>query len=368
MIRICHVITTIEMGGAEKQLLELVGQQVLLGDEVQIVFLKGRPQLAKRLELSGAVVHSDISNKHFLQQYFKFKQLIRSIAPNIIHAHLPRSEVLVRITSADTPFIVTRHNSEKFFPSAYKRISSYLSRYVLRRALFCICISEGVRNFLYQFHEISNRTQVKVVHYGIQLLNNRESSRSQSDVKVNHKSSFDILCVARLVPQKNLDILLEAFSKLVDLDSRTNLTIVGRGYLGQTLKDLSASLGVASRIEWIEECEEIDELMTKFDCLVLPSKYEGFGLVLLEAMRSNLPVIASNIPTSIEILGSEYFGLFESNSSLSLCLKLQEFMKSEIQIASTNWQNFRLRKFDITKTSREIRDIYVRAINLGRIN
>jgi len=363
MITVCHVITTIEMGGAEKQLLELIAEQTKSGDRIIVIFLKGEPQLQEYLQASGAIVIKEVSNVSFFKQTLKLRKLIQCLSPDLIHAHLPRSEVIVRMARGETPFLVSRHNSEPFFPRAPKVFSRLLSRFVLRRSFLCICISESVRDYLQTNNEVPKQTPLKVVRYGISLSLTTPNFRTIAVKKNEETSLFRILCVARLVPQKNIEILLEAFKELILLNKHCELRIIGKGYLAQTLREYSIHLGIENGITWVQECSEISEVMKEFDCFVLPSKYEGFGLVLLEAMKSKLPIIASNIPTSIEVLGPDYFGLFENNSSISLFLKIKQFMNPEIRQRSVSWQNQRLDRFDIVQTSKEIQSLYLRRLS-----
>ena len=85
----------------------------------------------------------------------------------IFHAHLPRSEILCAIALSSKSFLVTRHNSEKFFPSAPKAISALLSRFVLRKAFACIAISNSVSQFLTDSREITKSTVLFVIYYGL---------------------------------------------------------------------------------------------------------------------------------------------------------------------------------------------------------
>jgi glycosyltransferase involved in cell wall biosynthesis len=217
--------------------------------------------------------------------------------------------------------------------------------------------------FLLESGELFEQTPIQVVYYGISQSRIDSFNKVQTDREDDSSTSFIVLCVARLVPQKNITILLEAFCKLVECSTQTELRIVGRGYLEPSLKMLSQRLGIESRVKWIQESRDIDILMKECDCLVLPSIYEGFGLVLLEAMNCELPIIASSIPTSREVLGEGYFGLFESNSSTSLFLKLKEFMDIGVRRNSLDWQKNRLRLFDIFVTTQEIRELYLKGLN-----
>ena len=107
---ILHVITTIDLGGAEKQLLTLATCQREKGFDVEVVFLKDKPTLLQDFLKVGVKVDSSFSGLGFLRQVLKLKQ--RKIQENlVVHAHLPRDELLCALSLRQESFIVTRHNS-----------------------------------------------------------------------------------------------------------------------------------------------------------------------------------------------------------------------------------------------------------------
>ena len=111
LMRICHLITTIERGGAEKQLLLLVRQQIKHGNEVTVISLKGRPDLKEDLEEIGAKVDPSPSKRAWVRKIGLVRKLL-SANFDIIHAHLPVSELVASWASSEKTLIVTRHNTE----------------------------------------------------------------------------------------------------------------------------------------------------------------------------------------------------------------------------------------------------------------
>ena len=166
-MKLLHVITTIERGGAENQLLILVRRQIQRGNNVTIAYLKGNADLKKDFDLIGAST-IDLSKLSFFQQIIFFRNKLASQF-DILHAHLPRSEILTYLGVINTKrnFIISRHNSEKFFPKAPNFFSSFLSRIVTHRAFKIISISNAVFNFCISNHEIENDSKCITVHYGI---------------------------------------------------------------------------------------------------------------------------------------------------------------------------------------------------------
>ena len=102
--KVTHLITTIERGGAEKQLLTLASEQVQSGIKVEVIFLKGKPELKKEFEESGINVNKLLTGKNFLHQIFLLSKYLRK-NPSPVHAHLPKSELLAAVVISKKYFV-----------------------------------------------------------------------------------------------------------------------------------------------------------------------------------------------------------------------------------------------------------------------
>lgn len=311
--RIIHVITTIERGGAENQLLTLVSEQIKTGLDVEVYYLKGNPDLKQQFENHGVKVNQILLNKNFIHQIFIFRSEIRkNLAP--VHAHLPKSELLAAFACMKRNFIFTRHNSEAFWPGAPKLISNFLSKVVAKRAASGVCISNAVKNFLLTRGELNKQYLLTTVFYGF----NEDTSLNQAglnEIKNRLKVSSQTLkigAIGRLVEQKNYPTLLNALKMILDDGINAELFVVGEGVLKKDLINLTQKLDLSQKVHWLGKTFFIKEFLSSLDIFVLPSKYEGFGLVLLEAMQANIPIIAANNSSIPEVIGPDNKGLFDT--------------------------------------------------------
>ena len=317
--KVTHLITTIERGGAEKQLLTLASEQVQSGLKVEVIFLKGKPELKKEFEKSGVAVNKLLVGKSFLKQIALLSKYIRK-NPSPIHAHLPKSELLAAIVVSNKYLVFTRHNSEPFWPGGPRVISNLLSKFVCKRASQGIAISNAVKSYLIKRGEIPTGYIIDVVYYGFQKNGSANSTSLNSITNLinGQSSNFKIGTIGRLVPQKDYPTLLSAFSNVLEKLPDAELYVVGEGYLQKELMELCKSLGVSSKVHWLGKTEYINEFFSKIDLFILPSKYEGFGLVLLEAMVAKKPIIAANNSAIPEVLGKTYEGLFQTGDVKAL--------------------------------------------------
>ena len=361
--KVTHLITTIERGGAEKQLLTLTNEQVQSGIKVEVIFLKGKPELKKEFEESGVEVNQLLVGKNFLKQISLLSKYLRQ-NPSPIHAHLPKSEILAAIVVSNKYFVFTRHNSEPFWPSGPRIISNLLSKFVCKRASQGIAISNAVKSYLIKRGEIPTGYIIDVVYYGFQKngSNNSAGLNSITNLINSQSSNFKIGTIGRLVPQKDYPTLLIAFSNALEKLPDAELYIVGEGYLQKQLMELCKSLGVSSKVHWLGKTEYINEFLSKIDLFILPSKYEGFGLVLLEAMVAKKPIIAANNSAIPEVLGKTYEGLFSTGDANVLAQQIKAAISgnsfSERLVESYSSQ---LELFDPSKMNAKIKKVYTNA-------
>ncbi len=304
MISVNHLITTIERGGAENQLLILAREQVSMGHSVTVTPLKGKLELLSEFQSIGAYVNLDLHNRNPLIQLlllrFKFRK-----SSDIVHAHLPRAELISTVIASKTQLVVSRHNAEPFFPSAPSVVSSLLSRLVTFKSAQVIAISNSVKSFLQTNNELANGSKLKIIHYGIDLEVFEQQSQ-KADFRGRHgisSTQFLLGTISRLTEQKDIPTLLNAFSKVVKVLPDSHLLVIGVGHLEVNLKAIAHQLNLENRVTWVGKTNEVASYLAALDVFVLTSKYEGFGLVLLEAMAAGLPIVSSDSDAALEVLG-----------------------------------------------------------------
>jgi glycosyltransferase involved in cell wall biosynthesis len=361
--KVTHLITTIERGGAEKQLLTLASEQVQSGLKVEIFFLKGKPDLNNEFEESGIEVNNLLVGKSFLKQIFLLSKYLRK-NPSPVHAHLPKSELLAAVVIAKKYFVFSRHNAEPFWPGGPRIISNLLSKFVCKRASQGIAISNAVKSYLIKRGEIPTGYTIDVVYYGFQkdISTNSVGLNLITNLMNGQSSSYKIGTIGRLVPQKDYPTLLSAISSVLKSVPNIELYVVGEGYLQKDLINLSKSLGINDKVHWLGKTEYINEFLSKLDLFILPSKYEGFGLVLLEAMVAKKPIIAANNSAIPEVLGKSYDGLFSTGDVNALTQHIKtaitgnNFSEGLVQSYASQ-----LDLFDPSKMNINIKNVYSNA-------
>lgn len=120
--------------------------------------------------------------------------------------------------------------------------------------------------------------------------------------KYNLQDKIIVGFVGRLEYQKNPFFIIEIMKKLVLINSNYYCIIVGNGSLEEKLKEVVSSYNLENNILFLGSRTDVNKLYSVFDLFILPSKYEGLGIVLIEAQVSNLPIIVSvNVPNEVAI-------------------------------------------------------------------
>ena len=308
---ILHVITTIDRGGAENHLLELARAQVKIGHKVTVAYLKGAAEQKENFQSAGIEVIQ--GGKGFFTQFAKIHKLARSGLYPIVHAHLPQAE----LACLGIPnHIISRHNTEPFVPGVPKFLSSLVARICTYRSTV-IAISTAVKNYTRENAMISSHTPISVVYYGINhqdfKLHDFDRAKWRQQELNSGPEDFVFGTISRLVPQKDLQTLINAFSK-ISKEAKCKLVIVGDGVQKNELEKLVKSLNLESTVHFLGKRQDIPDFLHGIDAFALTSKYEGLGLVLLEALASEVPIIAARNSAIKEIVNDEVALMFETSS------------------------------------------------------
>ena len=137
-------------------------------------------------------------------------------------------------------------------------------------------------------------------------------------------TSRQFLAVGRFsYRHKGFDLLIDAFSLFAQQNAEWTLCIVGEGPEQPLYEQKIADYGLADRISLQPFTRHIEQYYSQAQVYVLSSRWEGFGLVLVEAMAHGLPVVSSNLPTSLEIMGQAGI-YFDNGNTEQLAQRLLE--------------------------------------------
>lgn len=318
-MRISLVITGLQMGGAEKQVCDLADELSSHGHSIQLISLSGKTILRPQNKSVELVELSMKRNPFsFLKAYFQARMEIIDFQPDIVHSHMVHANIfarLLRMTTFSPKLITTSHNTYEggSLRALICRITDALSTISTN-------VSQEATESIIKRGSV-NKKKIITVHNGINTENflfseaNREKFRRE--IGVDRQTPL-LLSVGRLAPAKDYPNLLRAFAAI---KGRTpvepQLAIIGGGALETELKALAATLGIADRVHWPGIKTNVNEWMSAADIFVLSSAWEGFGLVVAEAMSAERVVVVTDCGGIKEVSGGNGF-LVPPHSSAAL--------------------------------------------------
>lgn len=174
--------------------------------------------------------------------------------------------------------------------------------------------------------------------------------------KRSNGTSRQFLAVGRFSHRhKGFDLLIEAFHLFAQHDKEWTLHIVGEGPEEALYREMISRYHLEQRVMLHPFTRQIQDYYSQAQVYVLSSRWEGFGLVLVEAMAHGLPVVSSNLPTSLELMGD--FGLyFENGDTAALAQRLQDATAIDWQRQSDEAITL-AQRFDMRQIEKEWRQI-----------
>ena len=337
-MKIIHIITTIERGGAENQLIQNLLIQKSKSIDVNVLFLKGYPYWRNYLKENNIKVFGPFFDKYYYFNLFGLFSFYKKIKnARIIHCHMPPSLLLVVFVTlfiGKKKIIYTSHNDEQFIPIGF--LDNFFSKFILNKADQIIAITSSVKKFLIRRYKL-NPKKIIIIQYSFDPLSYKEVNLTLSNEFDFYKNDYIYIgTVARLVTQKRIDLLLKAFKEVNKQNKKIKLVILGDGIEKKKLLKLSTSLNLSNNIIWINYSEYVIQHMQYWSLFCLTSQYEGFGLVLLEAIYAKLPILAMNVSSIKDIVGP-CGELVQFGDYLNFSKKIQFILKNKNNYLKNNY-------------------------------
>jgi glycosyltransferase involved in cell wall biosynthesis len=334
-MKLLHVISSLEIGGAERLLLDLVKRQIEDGLDVYVhVFRKTESFLELDLLNLNCKVTFGVAGQYNPVQLFYLRRFVSIIKPDIIHAHLTSAQIWTSLIQ-NCRRVTTEHNTHNRRRRWFFRIFDYL---LYSRFHQVACISEATRAALIAWiPKVQSKTTI--IHNGIDISRFNPSSRISKPVR-------KIIMVARFEEQKDQDTLINSLTKFKELE----LILVGDGARRDELENLVKIKQIDKRVHFFGKRNDIPSLLNDADVYVHSVHWEGFGIAVVEAMAAGLPVIVSNVPGLRDVVGEAGL-LFDPGNveQLALCIKK---MIEDDQLRNMKMTESRTRasEFSIEKT------------------
>lgn len=306
-MKVLLVITGLGVGGAEKVVTSLADQLVDLGHEVVIAYLTGEALTVPKHDCIRLVNLKVNSARGLGSGYLQLRKIIKEFKPDVVHSHLVHANILCRMlrpTITIPRLISSAHNTNeegRFRMLAY-RLTDQLTDISTNVS------DEAVEAFIEQNAVKSER--ILTVHNGISTTEFVFSESARNEIRTELEileGDKLLLAVGRLNEQKDYPNLLSAIEKLSNKYQNITIAIAGHGPLLEKLQKYANNLDVSHKVKFLGVRRDIPSLMSAADVFVLSSAWEGFGLVVAEAMACNRVVVATDCGGVKEVVGDAGF-------------------------------------------------------------
>lgn len=290
-MKILQVMPDFELAGAQTMCENLTMK--LVKDKSNIVevvsFYDFHSEITRRLEENNIKVYYLDKRKGLdLNLFFKLKKVIDKFQPDVIHTHRYALEYIIPTLkfckNDDIKVIHTVHNvADKEVP---KRLQRLQKKWFHQKKVVPVAISEIVQQSIIENYNLP-KEDVPIIYNGIDL--------SKCIKKEDYNLNNIMLHIGRFSEQKNHFRLIDMFNECLKQNKDIKLYLVGTGEKQNDVKQYVQKLNLDKKVEFLGALSECYEIMNKADIFVLPSKWEGMPMTIIEAMGTGLPVIATNV-------------------------------------------------------------------------
>lgn len=383
-LRVLHIIPVMGLGGAEKMLGDICFEQHRRGIEVKIVTLHPSHSSFEKypdrdslsaitgMEQAGMLTRLKFFPPGIVVDSEDYRRILKEFKPNIIHSHLFQAELLAHSVKHEgacyfTHFHDNMFQLERVFgPARRKRsISDYFERLWLLRKFrefdtHFIAISGDTLNF-------ARRVLPAQLEGKVSLLRNAFNHAAFSNNRVRGISTgrpIRLISVGNLVPKKNHKLLIETCLCLKRKQIPFTCEILGYGTLENELQRQIRQAGLEDLVFLRGSVPNVAEYLKDADIYIHPASYEPFGLVILEAMASGLPIICRNGMGNLDIHEEGKTGyLIEGDEPEKFADRIEYLIKHpekyrEISVYNPTYSRY----FDITHYVEKLTELYRKAL------
>jgi glycosyltransferase involved in cell wall biosynthesis len=371
--RVLHVIDSLDLGGAQIVLQNLIKHADRQRFEPEIVCLHGRGVFWDRLRALGAPMWT-LSFHHWFPSYVPgLAALMLTRRYDIVHCHLLASNVIAKPLAAACKIgirINHDHCNDKLEDPRVWAVPA--DRWSNRFSTHVIAVSESTRTFVEE-HQNVPATRTATIHNGIDCSvcrprpEKREEARRRWEAPIG---AFVIGGIGRLTHQKNFKLFLEVAAIVLQKHPNAYFIIAGTGEEEAELRAHATQLGIAARVRFAGFVTDMSTLYPALDLLLLTSRYEGLPITILEAMAAGVPIVASRLDGIAEVLtDGRDAALVPPGRAIQFIERINELIeKAELSRSYSRNALAKVReRYSAEQMTRNVEAIYLRHLETARL-
>lgn len=362
------IINELLRGGAEKLVVDHLHFRNTEQFDYTLITLftfPGKDTLHDRVPSEVPVFRFSFKNIHDVRSWWALWRTLRKIRPDVVISHMLFSNTISRVLRPLCGYahITVEHNT---YVSTKTHLQKLVDRLLAGLSYRIVAVSRTVADFTAKDEGIA-RDKFVVIHNGVDLraieeklsqLPDRDALKQQLGFASKHKL---LVNVARLTPQKNQHVLIEAFAEFVGEYPDYRLVILGEGGLRRTLEEAIAAHGLTEHA-FLLGYQDPYPYYVAGEFLILTSDIEGFALVGIEAMACGMPVISTKTAGPDEYVHERVNGVFIHDTTIEATLAgMQRAAALDRSELSTHARQ-QAQHFDIRKTAAQYEQLATEAL------
>jgi glycosyltransferase involved in cell wall biosynthesis len=313
-MKIVHLVTTLDVGGAEMHLLAQVRGQAARGHTPSVAYLKGHGTLAGDFTAAGA---QKVLHVQGLGGLRALARLVRDA--DVVHTHLLKADMFgalfTTLLGRRARLVASKHNDEQVLK---RPLVSLVHGVLGRLPQTTIVLSDHVGRFVAKYGRVPT-ARIERIYYGLDPVPFVQAAKMPDTERARLRAELGaapgtcvFVCVARFAPQKAHDVLLRGFAGLLERGVDARLWLVGDDPFGDgrvRAEALARELELCDAVRFLGIRRDVPNLVAAADVFTMTSLWEGLGLVFLEAMAAGRPVLATRVSAVPEVVEDGRTGL-----------------------------------------------------------
>ena len=298
-MKIVQVMPDFGLAGAETMVENLSCGLAAEGCDVLVIsFFDLHTAITERIENRGIKIKYLGKKRGFDPSIIsKMRKIIKAYQPDVIHTH---RYVLPYAFLASMGFKAKRvHTVHSVAQKEQTKVGKNINRVLFRYFnVVPVALSKEIQRTIQEVYGLPDN-RIPVVFNGIDL------SRCIVKESYARKDTFTVLHIGRFMDVKNHELLLRSFARFKGQHSDARLQLLGDGELKENMMQLAGQLNITDAVEFAGLQSNVYPWLHNADVFILPSKFEGMPMTLIEAMGTGLPIIASNVGGIPDMLSSQ---------------------------------------------------------------
>lgn len=327
--------------------------------EFQVIIYDDTPEeIIKKIEKLGKIYKLPLKKKNLRGYINGYIEILKNDCPNVVHVHGNSGTMMIESCLAKIyrvpKVIVHCHNTSCNHPFLNKLMVPIMKH----NSEILLSCSQEAGKWLYgnaKFIVLNNAIDVKKYEF-----NGENRVKIRKDLGLEKK--FVLGHIGHFTEQKNQEFLIDILSNMVQKQPNVKLLLVGDGPMRSNIWEKVLRLGLEENVIFAGNRKDPENMYLVMDLFLLPSKWEGVPLVLIEAQASGLECIVSdNLSEDIRLTESVKFCSLNNTDMWEQLIEehIMSFKQDRLNYSYNNMNEIRKKKYDIIQESNKLREIYL---------